>query len=160
MTEILSPAEAAARLRDGALLLDVRAADEHRRARIPGAVNRPLATLDLAALPAGCILHCQSGARTAPLAGRAAVLAGGLDAWARAGLPVERDAAAPLPLMRQVQIAAGGLVLAGVLGGALVAPGFYALAAVVGAGLVFAGATGTCGLARVLAAMPWNAARG
>ena len=58
--------------------------------------------------------------------------------------------------MRQVQIAAGSLVLAGVLLGAFVAPGFYALSGFVGAGLLFAGVSGFCGMARLLAVMPWN----
>jgi hypothetical protein len=51
---------------------------------------------------------------------------------------------------------AGSLVLGGVLLGMLVAPGFYALAGVVGAGLVFAGVSGFCGMANILALMPWN----
>ena len=54
--------------------------------------------------------------------------------------------------MRQVQIAAGSLVLLG----AIVSPWLYGLSAFVGAGLVFAGVTGTCGLARLLRVMPWN----
>jgi hypothetical protein len=40
--------------------------------------------------------------------------------------------------------------------GAAVSPAFYLLSAFVGAGLVFAGATGFCGMARVLELMPWN----
>jgi hypothetical protein len=55
-----------------------------------------------------------------------------------------------------VQIAAGGLVLLGVVLGAIFAPGFYALSGFVGAGLLFAGLTGTCGLARLLSFAPWN----
>jgi len=61
-----------------------------------------------------------------------------------------------LEVMRQVQLAAGGLVVAGVALGAFVAPGFYLLSAFVGAGLMTAGATGWCGMAKLLAAMPWN----
>ena len=66
------------------------------------------------------------------------------------------DRSAPIDIMRQVQIGAGSLVLIGVALGALVAPGFYALSAFVGAGLLFAGATGFCGMAHLLARMPWN----
>jgi hypothetical protein len=58
--------------------------------------------------------------------------------------------------MRQVQIAAGSMVVLGVVLGALVSPWLYLLAGFVGAGLVFAGITGTCGLARLLRVMPWN----
>ena len=83
-------------------------------------------------------------------------LEGGIPAWQQAGLPVRRLKNAPLPLMRQVQIGAGSLVLLGVLLGTFVAPGFYGLAAFVGAGLVVAGVTGFCGMANILAVMPWN----
>ena len=87
---------------------------------------------------------------------KVAVLDGGLEAWKSAGLPTRTDRKAPLEMMRQVQIAAGGLVLIGVGLGLLVHPGFFGLAAFVGAGLTFAGATGFCGMARLLALAPWN----
>ncbi|MBY0338099.1 MAG: rhodanese family protein [Acetobacteraceae bacterium] len=171
MPTTITPEHAARLLREGAALVDVREPDEHARARIPAARNLPLSRLAEAelAVEAGrpVIFHCRSGARTdahgAALAAKAGsrdayVVAGGLDAWRRAGLPVAEDRRQPLELMRQVQIAAGGLVLLGVLLGAFVAPGFHALAGFVGAGLVFAGITGTCGLARLLRLMPWNRA--
>jgi len=149
--------------------VDVREPDEHARARIPGARNLPLSRLDEADLAAHqgkpVLFHCRSGARTEGHAGRlsakagaseAYIVAGGLDAWRRAGLPVTEDRRQPIELMRQVQIAAGSLVLLGVVLGAAVAPAFYALAGFVGAGLVFAGVTGTCGMASLLRRMPWN----
>ena len=58
--------------------------------------------------------------------------------------------------MRQVQIAAGSLVLLGVLLGFLWRPEFYALSGFIGAGLLFAGITGWCGMAKLLVVMPWN----
>jgi predicted branched-subunit amino acid permease len=61
-----------------------------------------------------------------------------------------------LPLERQVRIAAGSLVLLGAVLGWLVQPGFFALSAFVGAGLVFAGITDFCGMGIVLSKMPWN----
>ena len=106
-----------------------------------------------------------SGARTkgnaiklaaAEPACEAYILDGGLDAWKKAGLPVTLDRSQPIDIMRQVQIVAGSLVLTGVVLGALVSPGFYALSGFVGAGLLFAGASGFCGMARLLAVMPWN----
>lgn len=69
---------------------------------------------------------------------------------------MNEDRKAPLEMMRQVQIAAGLLVFVGVFLGFIVHPGFFGLSAFVGAGLTFAGATGFCGMARVLQAMPWN----
>jgi len=58
--------------------------------------------------------------------------------------------------MRQVQITAGALALCGTIAGALLAPVFYTIPGFVGAGLVFAGVTGWCGMARLLSVMPWN----
>jgi rhodanese-related sulfurtransferase len=170
MLKTISPADAAALLRQGsATLVDVREPDEHARERIPGARNLPLSRLDhaeLAPQQGGVVLfHCRSGARTSGNAARlgakagaceAYLVEGGLDAWKRAGLPVARDLRQPIELMRQVQIAAGAMVVLGVVLGALVAPAFYALSGLVGAGLVLAGFTGTCGLAKVLRLMPWN----
>ena len=72
-----------------------------------------------------------------------------------AGLPVVRGKKA-ISLERQVRIAAGSLVLLGVLLGWLVHPAFIGLSAFVGAGLVFAGVTDTCGMGMMLARMPWN----
>ena len=170
MLNTITPEEAARLLREGgATLIDVREADEHARQRIPGARNLPLSRLEEAELAVHqgkpVLFHCRSGARTAGHADRLAakaglceayVVEGGLDAWKRAGLPVAEDRRQPLELMRQVQIAAGSMVVLGVLLGAFVTPGFYLLSGFVGAGLVFAGVTGTCGLARVLRMMPWN----
>ena len=82
---------------------------------------------------------------------------GGTIAWEQARLPVVRGEKA-MSLERQVRIAAGSLVVLGTALGACVHPAFLGLAAFVGAGLVFAGATDTCGLGMVLARMPWNRA--
>ena len=73
-----------------------------------------------------------------------------------AGLPLFVDKRAPIPIMRQVQITAGSLVLLGAILGTWVAPAFYGLSAFVGAGLMFAGISGWCGMAKLLAFMPWN----
>jgi rhodanese-related sulfurtransferase len=150
----------------GAVLVDIREADEHARERVPGARNRPLSKLT--ALESGgakiVIFHCRSGARTAANAPRlasatdcqASILEGGLNAWKRAGLPVTTDTRQPIEIMRQVQITAGSLVLLGVALGLWVSPAFFGLSAFVGAGLVFAGVSGWCGMAKMLAYMPWN----
>ena len=71
-------------------------------------------------------------------------------------MPVATDRSQPLELQRQVQIGAGSLTLLGVLLGLLASPWFYAIPAFVGAGLVTAGVTGFCGMARLLMRAPWN----
>ena len=162
---LLSATQALAKLKQGALLVDIRSHDEYARSHIQGALNIPPE-----ALPSDLgngrevIFHCKSGMRTqqqadnlaASVAGQAFVLEGGLDAWRAQGLPVVDDKSQPLDIMRQVQIGAGSLVVLGLLLGSLLHPAFYWLAAFVGCGLIFAGVTGFCGMAKLLALMPWN----
>lgn len=165
----LKAADTADRLKAGkAVLIDIRERDEYAREHIPGAVSLPVSALDEAdlKLEAGqqAIFHCKSGMRTdsncARLAqhveGDAYMLEGGLDAWRAHGLPTAKDLKAPLEINRQVQIAAGSLVLLGVILGWLITPAFFGLSAFIGAGLMFAGISGWCGMANVLAIMPWN----
>ena len=154
--------------RGGAVLVDIREPDEFARRHVKGALSRPWSSFERAHLKIepgrDVVFTCRSGMRTAAncdrldgaVEGEAFVLEGGLDAWAAAGLPLEEDRKAPLELMRQVQIAAGLLVLLGVGLGLVLSPAFFGLSAFVGAGLTFAGVTGFCGMARLLASMPWN----
>lgn len=163
---LISPREASARNAEGAKLIDIRDADEYAREHIPAAQSMPLDTL-----PGGLkthagetvIFHCQSGARTSGNADRLAqaaapaqalVVEGGIQGWKQAGLQTVEDKTQPL--MRQVQIAAGLLILCGVVLGYSVSGGFFLLSGFVGAGLLFAGVTGFCGMARLLKVMPWN----
>ena len=162
----MTPAEARAALQGGATLIDVRGRDEYARERIEGAVNLQLADLGAQALPSGpLIFHCRSGMRTkgcGPALEAAAkgapchVLDGGLDAWKASGFETVIDRGQPLEIGRQVQLAAGSLVLLGVVLGVFVIPAFLLLSAFVGTGLMFAGATGWCGLAHLFRRMPWN----
>lgn len=161
----ISPAEARKLIEGGAKLVDIRGPDEHAREHIPGALNLPLDQVEqLEASDCAIVFHCRSGARTEANAARLKavagahchILEGGLDAWRQAGFETRTDRRQPLELMRQVQLAAGALVLLGVLLGLLMDPGFLVLAAFVGAGLMLAGATGWCGMARLLRHMPWN----
>ncbi|MFA5679381.1 MAG: rhodanese family protein [Pseudomonas sp.] len=164
----ITPEAARQLLEQGAVLVDIRAADEYAREHIPGARHMPVDQLNSGQKPFGdanaVIYHCRAGQRTAMNAAKLAscvsceayMLDGGLDAWKRAGLQVEADPGQPLELQRQVQIAAGSLVLLGVLLGYLVSPSLFVISGFVGAGLIFAGISGFCGMARLLQAMPWN----
>ena len=147
-------------------VIDVREPMEYASGHIAGSLNVPLSRITKSELPLGpLVLVCQSGNRSAkglaqllqhghphPIAD----LEGGLPAWQQAGFPIRKLKNAPLPLMRQVQIVAGSLVLIGVILSQTVAPGWIWLSGFVGAGLTFAGISGFCGMARLLAAMPWN----
>ena len=164
----ITPNQARDLLTQSAVLIDIRETDEHARERIPAARLVPLRAIGNSAfsgLGSGqAIFHCRSGARTNANARILAsavscdtyMIDGGLEAWKRAGLPVVTDRKQPIEIMRQVQIAAGSLVLLGVLLGATISPVLYALAGLVGAGLTVAGVTGTCLMARLLRVMPWN----
>lgn len=164
----VTPAEAARLVEAGATLVDIRDRDEHLRERIAGALNCPLDALEATALGDGPIVfHCRSGNRTTMHAerlrakaggGEAYVVAGGIDGWRGAGLPTRKDRGQPIELNRQVQIGAGSLVLIGILLGMFATPWAFGLALFVGAGLLFAGLTGFCGLARLLIRAPWNRA--
>lgn len=151
-------------------LIDVRTPVEYREAHVPFARNVPLDRLNAAQLASGgtpdaqpLYVICRSGSRAQQAcaqlqsAGLTNVVnvAGGTQAWDQAGLPIVRGKKA-MSLERQVRIAAGLLVVLGVALGAFVHPYFLALAAFVGAGLVFAGITDTCGMGMLLARMPWN----
>ncbi|WP_140984686.1 rhodanese family protein [Asticcacaulis tiandongensis] len=166
MSNSISPADAALLIRNGATLVDIRETDEYRREHIDGAVNCPVSVLDTVAIEGDSIVfHCKSGRRTLVNADRLAakagerrwlLLDGGLDKWKQSGLPVRKDASQPIELQRQVMIGAGTLVLGGVLLASFVASPFILLSGFVGVGLVFAGVTGFCGMAKVLMLAPWN----
>src|SRR5690606_22839095 len=105
-----SPQEASRLVEAGAILIDIRSVDEHARESIPGSRHVPMEQVSGAALPSGedavIIYHCRSGNRTRMNAGQLAgatacdtyILEGGLDAWKRAGLPVQADRSQPLEL--------------------------------------------------------------
>lgn len=152
-------------------LIDVRTPVEFREVHVDGARNIPLDTLDPAAImsarngSAGEPLYfiCQAGGRSQKAcekfqaAGYSNVVSveGGTKACENVGLPLVRGQKA-ISLERQVRITAGSIVLVGVILGFLVHPVFFGLSGFIGAGLVFAGITDTCGMGMMLAKMPWN----
>lgn len=141
--------------------------DEHARERISQALNMPLSKLcenSVGKDRTAIVFHCKSGNRTsmnASLLAQAAqadafILEGGIEAWKMAGLPVVQNRRHPIEIMRQVQITAGGLSLAGVMLGFTINPAFYVFSGAIGAGLMFSCITGSCAMARLLKMMPWN----
>ena len=174
-TPTIAVADMAQRCRMGErlMLIDVRTPAEFARLHAAGAVLAPLDELSPGSLATlqktpdePIYVICQSGARAAKACQRLAdagvgpayCVEGGTAAWERAGLPVERGTSRVIPLERQVRIAAGSLVLIGLLLAWALHPIFLGLTAFVGAGLVFAGVTDFCGMAMLLAKMPWNRA--
>ncbi|GAA4972464.1 rhodanese-related sulfurtransferase [Nonomuraea thailandensis] len=152
----------------GIRLIDVRSPGEFAAGHIPGSANVPLDLLrrHSARLRAEhddqVVLVCRSGVRArdahriAAAAGLAAVsvLDGGLNAWESQGAPVNRGRGT-WAMERQVRMAAGGIVLAGVAGSVVWKPAKW-VAGAVGAGLAFSALTDTCAMARALSVLPWN----
>ncbi len=151
------------------LLVDVREADEFAREHIAGAVSMPLSTFDPARLPRDrrIIVSCASGRRSQQAAeqlgtagfSNIANLRGGLAAWKLAGLPTSVDLGQPISLMRQVQITAGTLIVLGTVLGAFVSTWFLLIPGFVGGGLLIAGITDSCLMARMLSKLPYNHSR-
>lgn len=154
-------------------LIDVRTPVEFREVHVPFARNLPLDQLNTTKLVSGrqgslapLYVICKSGSRGKQAceklmnAGCENVVnvEGGTFAWEQAGFPVTRGRKA-MSLERQVRIAAGTLVFLGSVLGAFVHPYWIGLSAFVGAGLVFAGVTDTCGMGMLIARMPWNQVR-
>ena len=150
-------------------LIDVRTPAEFGSVHANGAINYPMESFDLNSLNFSKTqeVHviCQSGGRSMKVcqkleaAGFEQVvnIDGGTSAWVSAALPVNKGKQA-MSLERQVRIAAGALVVIGAVVGHFYNPAGYGLSAFVGAGLVFAGVTDTCGMGMIIAKMPWNRA--
>lgn len=168
----ISPADLHARETPKTLVLDVRTPGEFAAGHLPGAVNLPLDSVS-ALLPelqdaAGrreLFVVCATGRRSADACNRLAAVGipatgveGGVSGWTAAGLPLEPGPApsrAVWAMDRQVRFAAGSLVLTGLLLGRR-APRARLLSAGVATGLVYSGVSNTCGMAALLAKLPFN----
>lgn len=149
-------------------VIDVREFSEYESERIAEAKLMPLSQFDKHSNEIDhsnpVYIMCRSGNRATQAAKRLSdkgftdihVIKGGMTAWVAADLPIIRGGSNVWSLERQVRFTAGLLVLLGVLLGAFVSPYFFIMSGFVGAGLVFAAVTDTCGMAMVLARMPWN----
>ncbi|MFE9920015.1 rhodanese-like domain-containing protein [Streptomyces sp. NPDC005774] len=168
----LHPAQAADELHHYTVI-DVRTPGEYASGHLPGAHNIPLdhlrtalPALKTAAARGRLLMVCASGNRSATACEQlaaadipAATLTGGTTAWIQQGHPAHRDTnKVTWPMERQVRLAAGALVVAGLALGTRYRPARW-LSAAVGSGLVFSAATNTCGMAALLAKLPHNQPR-
>ena len=156
------------------VIIDVREKDEFKNEHILGAINLPLSSFFQDAPPLleklgdkKIIVMCLSGKRATMAFGyiknmpnlsleNYEVYPSGIKGWQKEGKKVVILNNGPISIMRQVQIAAGSLIVAGGVLGTFVNPNFWFTSAFIGAGLTFAGLTGSCGLAVLLRKMPWN----
>jgi rhodanese-related sulfurtransferase len=172
----ISPMDLTGRLNGdpNATVLDVRSPAEYQAGHIPGARLLPVDELDAGTL-ADVIdlkefradnplyLTCHTGLRAEKAAQvlrdagveHLSLVEGGTEAWQEAGLPINKCGNA-LSLDRQVQIAVGSLLILKVLFGFTVHELFFVAGAAIGAGVITAGVTRWCGMAQLMARMPWN----
>ena len=148
-------------------LIDVRTPAEYGSVHAKGAVNHPMESLDLGKIPCSkddeIHVICQLGGRSMKVCQKLEAAGftnlvnvdGGTSAWQSAGLPVVAGKKV-MSLERQVRIAAGSLVVIGVIVGQFFHPSGFGLSALIGAGLVFSAVTNTCGMGMLIAKMPWN----
>jgi rhodanese-related sulfurtransferase len=157
---------------ESAHLLDVRTPAEHAEVHVPGVHLLPLDRLDAEQMARSAgftkdtplYILCRSGNRAKQAAEKLEragfsachVVEGGTMGWVEAGLPVNHGQSRVISLERQVRIAAGALVLTGVVLASVVHPAFVWLSGFVGAGLIFAGITDWCGMGMLIAKLPWN----
>lgn len=150
-------------------LVDVREPAEFSAEHIPGAVNIPLSSWDDGALKEfgdkDIVFQCASGNRScraldrvSNISGDAKLynLEGGITAWKSERMPTEKSGKKILPLDRQVQVTLGVLILFSSLLGFFVHSAYFIVPVFIGAGLLNAGITGWCGMALLMAKMPWN----
>lgn len=150
------------------ILIDVREKGEYRGEHIEGAILNSLSQFSPQNIPnypeKEVILYCQTSNRSYQAGQKLLAvgyeevvhLQGGLNEWKQYQLPTKINKNAPISIMRQVQIIAGTLIITGTVLGAFVSPYFLILSGFVGCGLLFAGVTGICAMANLLAKLPYN----
>jgi rhodanese-related sulfurtransferase len=152
-----------------AILVDVREIVENKNSKIKGSTLIPLGEVDEDKLPKlngkKLVIHCKSGGRSAAACEKILAqnpdleiynLEGGITSWKNCGFETLSDEKSCIPLERQVQITAGSMIFLGTLLGLLFSKIFFAIPLFVGAGLVFAGITGWCGMGMLIAKLPCN----
>lgn len=152
---------------EGVILIDVRSVDQYNNQSIKGAINIPMSELedniDMLRGYDTVYIQCNTGNISSQAYaelenfGLTTVvnLDGGIQRWVELGFSTIKKSNV-LPMVRQVFLTAGLLVLLGVVGGVCIHTHFFFLAGFVGCGLIFSGLTGKCGMTKVLDLMPWN----
>jgi rhodanese-related sulfurtransferase len=151
------------------IIIDVRERDEYAAEHVPASLNLPLTEMhSLSAMSpllrsSDIVLMCRSGNRAKmakesfdALGLRSSVYSGGIVGWKSAGKPTQKKGRTTISIFRQVQIAVGAMVLGLSLLAYFHNPVFALVAAFMGGGLFFAGASGICLLATALKRLPWN----
>ena len=150
------------------IIVDVRSKPEHKSVRIAEAINIPLEEIQKHVQELNkyetVFLHCQSGKRSQEACkilsnlkhAKVVNIQGGILQWQSQGFEVNKTKGFHLPIIQQVHLIAGILTLTGAILSKTLNPNWIYLPMIIGAGLTFAGATGWCGMAKILQKMPWN----
>lgn len=154
------------------LLVDVRTPAEYHEEHLKGAINIPLDELgdrmehlhgfNLVYLYCGTGNRSYNAGQQLTSAGITGVinLDGGITAWKEQKHETNFNADVGISIDRQVKLIAGLGVVTSILLSLLIHPALIGVALFIGSGLTFAGSTGICTLAILLARMPWNRRRG
>ncbi|MBL4590164.1 MAG: rhodanese-like domain-containing protein [Alphaproteobacteria bacterium] len=175
MTSTITVGDAFDMIKNGdAVLVDVREPDEFKSEHIAYAISVPLSTLEagfqILDIPEHktILFQCLKGTRGQMACERIqgveycqnklVNIEGGIEAWKQHGLPVigVRESLPKISMFRQIQMIVGLLVVISVLVGFMGLTLAFVFTGVLGGMLFFAGISGWCGLAIVLAKMPWN----
>jgi len=150
------------------IVIDIREPDEHAREHIGGSINVPSSQLDSANLEQckdkTILVYCRTGNRTNRVkeilsniqCKEIFCIEGGIEQWKRCGFETKKNTKAPIELIRQVQITVGFLIILSIALTYYFSPYFIFISLFCGAGLLFAGITGTCGMAKLLTFLPYN----
>jgi rhodanese-related sulfurtransferase len=153
---------------DDVVIVDIREPDEYAREHIVSSINLPLSKWDKHSFERYkdkiVMVHCLAGTRTQSARAQLSkipckellCLSGGIKQWKSCGYPTRFNKERPIEIMRQVQIIVGAMVLLGILLSNTISPYFIAISLFFAAGLLFAGVTGYCGMAKLLAYLPYN----
>lgn len=163
----ISAKEARKLIQEDSLIVDIRSKQEYMREHIRHAINIPLEDLanhTQAYQNKIIFFYCKSGNRTQSnrdfleknFSQQNYIIKGGIDAWRNENFSIVQDLKQPIDIQRQVQITTGLLILIGLLLGYTISTWFFLISTAIGMGLVFAGISGYCGLAKVLMKAPWN----
>ncbi len=154
-------------LKQDTILIDIREPSEHKSSHIPGSINIPKDIFTQSLLNNlsndNIVIYCKSGNRCSMLLQNLQLndkqqvyhLTGGTNALPNDALS-NSSSKKVLPLMQQVQVAIGILIIASYLLAFFVNYNFIYVPAILACGLIFAGLSGFCGLAKLLSKMPWN----
>ena len=153
-----------------AILIDVREPAEHRAEKIPHSQNIPLSKIHPSLFKeqiesnTKLIFHCKSGRRSMEACKKISKnsqadtynIIGGIENWSKSGFEEEKSKTSVLPLDRQVQLVISTMILIGLVIYYFVTPWGLLLPLMAGLGLANAALTGWCGMAKLMAVMPWN----